>query len=109
MYHLFEIYPKSDDKLDRTPYFIEFLQFFEKDPITWKVYLRHFFYTPEETAKLKAESPNDFWMLSNEGHPWWLFDGVLHSDNGVPNKQMLMWMVDALNEKAKKDLTPPAV
>jgi hypothetical protein len=104
-YHYFEIYPSSEDREDRTPYFIEFLQFFEKDPITWKLYLRHFFHTPEEMAKIKEKGPNEFLMasLSNEGHPWWLLDGKLQPDGTVPDKKWLLWMVDALNEKAHND------
>jgi len=108
-YHYFEIYPEYEDRNQKPPFFIEFLQFFKDSPITWKIYRRHFFHTPEELAKIKETSPDDFAMslVCNEGHPWWLLDGKLQPDGTVPDKKWLLWFVDALNEKAEREATPP--
>lgn len=105
MYHYFEIYPKSEKGKDKELYFIEFLQFFDKDPITWKLYKRQFILPEDEIERLKQSAPNDWELLQimgNEGHPWWLLDGTLQPDGTVPDKNWLLWMVDALNEKSKK-------
>lgn len=104
-YHYFEIYPESKKgQSDRALYFIEFLQFFKEDPITWKLYKRQFIFPPEEYEKMKAESSksSELFVFGNEGHPWWLLDGTLQPDGTVPDKQWLLWMVDALNEKVEK-------
>ena len=104
-YHYFEIYPSYEDRNQRPPFFIEFLQFFKDDPITWKIYKRSFIQPPTELAKLKELAPEDFPLLEmcNEGHPYWLLDGNLQPDGTVPDKKWLEWMVDALNEKAARE------
>lgn len=106
-YHYFEIYPEHERNTDHPLYFIEFLQFFDKDPITWKLYKRQLHRSQSELEKLKVEDPKSYAIafMCNEFHPWWLLDGELQPEGTVPDKKWLLWMVDALNEKVKKDLT----
>lgn len=108
-YNYFEIYPQSEDRKNKAPFYIEFLQFFKDDPITWKIYRRQYMHTPEELERLKEQSPKDFpWLeMCNEVHPWWLLDGTLQPEGTVPDKKWLLWFVDALNEKAEREATPP--
>lgn len=66
------------------------------------LFKRHFFHTEEELAKLKSENPNDFFWISNEGHPWNIFTATYGPDGSMPDKKFICWMVDAMNEKAKQ-------
>lgn len=108
-YHYFEIYPKTETGEDKALYFIEFLQFFKDNPITWKLYKRSYIFSKEEYKKMVSEKPDDLatQLMGNEGHPWWLLDGTLQPNGTVPDKKWLLWMVDALNEKVQKELTTP--
>jgi len=50
-----------------------------------------------------ASDVERFWLeKSAEGHPYNIFTCGYGTDNSIPDKKWVMWMVDALNEKINK-------
>lgn len=109
-----EIYPKNISADSDFPlFFIEFHSWDDGTPTRWKIYQRSFIFPLEEHKKLvekevektvceNKEDYKKFLTSMREGHAFWLIDGELLPDGCIPDKKWLLWMVDALNEKAKR-------
>ena len=98
MNRISEIYPEEDDAL----FYVEFIQW-EGSPLNhnkrWTLFQRQYMYPPEEWAKMEHGI-----LDSNEVHPWNLGEGTVNEREhamDMNTKKFLMFMVDALNEKAK--------
>jgi hypothetical protein len=100
----YEWYPEIKDRnSDHPAYRLEFHQW-EDEPETWKLEMRGFIYSKQSWDEMMENKSEDSFfgtIVGREGHPYTLFDGIV--TEGIPNKQWLMWMVDAVNEKALKD------
>lgn len=92
-------------------YFIEFSQWNSEGPLRWQLFRRQFFMSKEEIDRIKAQGQErDFSMaiMTREWHPFSLGEGIVNENPNViamDTKAFLMHMVDALNEKAKRDDT----
>jgi hypothetical protein len=96
----YEIYPKIEDRTSNHPaYRLEFHQW-ESHPETWKLEIRNFIFSNKEWDEM-TKSTTDL-LMGREGHPYTIMEGTV--TEGIPNKQWLMWMVDALNERALLDV-----
>jgi hypothetical protein len=96
-----EFYPTGDDK---GLYYVEFGQWQGK-AMTWQLFQRQYLYDEEEWERMKKEAPNDFYLMSNEVHPWNLGEGTVDEREhamDMNTKKFLCFMVDALNEKAAR-------
>ena len=99
----YETYPEKLSSNEDTPlYYIEFHNWENGTPITWKLYKRQFICSREEWLE-KYKDINISGLMCREGHPWALLEDELLQDHCIPNKQWLKFMVDALNEKVYND------
>ena len=97
MYYKFEIYPenKNNESAEELPYYIEFLQFFEKDPLRYSIYKRQNIIPDSEYKK----DPN-LAFISNEGHPYQLKEGIVNNNENCisfDTAGFLKHICDALN------------
>jgi hypothetical protein len=94
------IYPKEG----KQPFYVEFERGDKKGEFT--IFRRQFMYTEEQLAGMEKDCPKDIFMLrmTNEVHPWNIFTAGYGPDGCVPDRKWIEWMVDALNEKAQKEL-----
>lgn len=91
-----EIYPETKDPL----YFVEFYETKNADVLKYKIYQRGAsldFGPPFEGEYQKL-------MISAFGHPLVLIEECCREKFGTPDKDFIKWIVDAMNEKAQKDL-----
>jgi hypothetical protein len=88
----------------KQPFYVEFERGDHKGEFT--IFRRQFFYTEVQLAEFKVKNPEDFPMLAmcNEVHPWNLFTATYGADGCIPDRKWIEWMVDALNDKAEKEL-----
>lgn len=99
----YEWYPEIKDRnSDHPAYRLEFHQW-ENEPETWKLEMRNFIFPKDKWDVMMKKSEDSFatTLMGREVHPYTLLEDTV--TEGIPNKQWLMWMVDALNEKAYKD------
>lgn len=90
------IYPNASKSL----YYVEFGR--GDLPGEFTIFRRQFMYTEEELAIWEKKDPKHIFELRmcNEVHPWNVFTANYDLDGCVPDRQWVMWMVDALNEHA---------
>jgi hypothetical protein len=96
------IYPNCDNG-HKSLYYVEFDRGNKNGEFT--IFRRQFMYTEEELVEWEKKSPKDIFMLRmcNEVHPWNIFTARYGSDNSVPDRTWVKWMVDALNEKVDNE------
>jgi len=105
MRHTFEIYPEYKDSDDKPLYFIELSRWEEKDPLTWQLFKRNFIYSKEEWQE--SVKRMGIWsnLMSREGHPWNLGEGVVLERDGAVDMNtlpFLKFMVDSLNKNSNE-------
>ncbi len=86
---------------EKTLYYVEFDR--GGRPFEFTLFQRRNIRTQDEYEKLAVNmTETDKIFFSNEGHPYNMYTGTYGPDGCYPDQSWVMWMVDALNEKAKK-------
>jgi len=103
-----EFYPNKPEKVhpfDLPPYYIEFSTW-DDQKWTWQLFRRQYICTRETYDQAKAS--NEGGWLFPEVHPWNLGEGELVREEAISlnTRKFLQYMVDALNEKASRELPP---
>ncbi len=91
-----EIYPETKDPL----YFVEFCETEQSDVLRYKIYKRG----PSLDFGPPFEGEYQKIIMSPYGHPYVLIEENCREKYGTPDKDFIKWIVDAMNEKAQKDL-----
>lgn len=99
------VYPENWEG-QKPLYYVEFNR--GDRPGEFTLFKRQFFHSEKELEEMekKCQSDNEkqWFRISNEVHPWNLFTGEFcEHDGGMPDKNWVKWMVDALNEKVSKE------
>jgi hypothetical protein len=97
-YHRYETYPKLDNENDL--YYVEFSQLLSTSQYRWTLFKRQFIHSKEDWEKYK----NEDLLMSNEGHPWNLGDGIVNENEScidMNTKSFLKFMVDSLNKNTQ--------
>ena len=89
-------YPTNDKSL----FYVEFNR--GDRPLEFTLFQRSYIHSPEKWEEIKKMDGFIDGFMSNEGHPYQLFTGTYGPDGCNPDAAWVMWMVDALNEKAKR-------
>ena len=110
----YHTYPADFDLFDDVFYYVSFRK--TSRGISWQLFRRQYTISKEEYLKNCKEfnlvpfaAINVLTLGSVEGHPWNLGEGIL-LDTTYPNvvslhtKKFLCFMVDALNEKALREI-----
>ena len=100
----YECYPQYDGKSQKPLFVVEWDRGGKKGEFT--LFRRQFMYTEEQLVEWEKKEPKDIFTLRmcNEVHPWNIFTAGYGPDGCVPDRKWVEWMVDALNEKAQKEL-----
>ena len=94
-------YPDNEDAL----YYVEFERGGHKNEFT--VFKRQWFFSKKQLEEIKANDPDAFAIafITNEGHPWNIFTATYGPLGSMPDERWVRFMVDALNEKVKNDIS----
>ncbi len=88
-------YPARDGNRNR-PYYVEFNCGGRKDEFT--LFRRQWLLSEKEVTKMSINDPLGA-INGGEVHPWNLFTGEYFQEGCVPDKALISWMVDAMNDK----------
>jgi hypothetical protein len=89
-------YPEEDGGI----YYVEFDR--GGRPFEFTLFKRNYIHSPEIWEKIQKADGFIEGFMSNKGHPYQLFTGTYGMDGSISDRKWVMWMVDALNEKAKQ-------
>ena len=96
-----EYYPEVKNNEDGSLFYLEFTRWTGR-PWRWNLFQRQWICSKEEWEQSHEEHVLD----SREGHPWNLGEGEVNEREhamDMNTRQFLKFMVDALNEKVKKE------